>query len=358
MTILGTRPEIIRLSLIIQKLDRNCKHVLVHTGQNFETSLFELFFEELGLRPPDYVLNSRKETPMAQVGAILENCEKLIQKEAPDRILILGDTNSGLSAIAAKRMGIPIFHMEAGNRCFDDRVPEEVNRRIIDHSSDILLPYTDHSRRNLQREGIALNRIHVTGNPIREVLDHYKSEIRNSSILERLSLVPGQYLAATLHRAENVDHPDRLNSFISAFNLICEKKSMPLVCLLHPRTRSKLSDQILDGQNPLLKFIDPLGFFDFVHLEKQAACVLTDSGTVQEECCLFRTPNVTLRDTTERPETIEAGSNILSGSDPDTILNCLDLVLSNTNDWSAPDQYLVKNVSETVVKILTGFIPR
>ena len=357
MTILGTRPEIIRLSLILKKLDTVCSHVLVHTGQNFETSLFELFFQELGLRTPDHVLNSRKETAMGQVGAILENCEQIIKKEFPDRILILGDTNSGLSAIVAKRMGIPVFHMEAGNRCFDDRVPEEVNRRVIDHSSDILMPYTEHSRRNLLNEGIAINRILVTGNPIGEVLEYYKPKIRSSRILNRLELIPRQYFTATLHRAENVDHPDRLNAFIRAFNLICEKTEKPLVCLVHPRTRSKLSDQMIAGQNPLLKFIEPLGFFDFVHLEKQAACMLTDSGTVQEECCLFKTPNVTLRDTTERPETIEAGSNILSGADPDTILSSLDLVLKQDNDWTAPDDYLVKNVSETVIKILTGFIP-
>lgn len=292
---------------------------------------------------------------MGQVGTILGQCEQVINEEKPDRILILGDTNSALSAIAAKRMGVPVYHMEAGNRCFDDRVPEEVNRRIVDHSSDILLPYTEQSRMNLIREGISVNRIYVTGNPIKEVLDYYSDKIFSSTIHKRLSLDAGQYFLVTLHRAENVDDPARLEAFLSAFNKICDAKQIPLICLLHPRTRSKLSPVTLKESNKNIQFIDPLGLFDFVSLEKHAACVLSDSGTVQEECCIFKIPSITLRDTTERPETIEAGSNILSGADPDAILRCLDTVLDSPANWNIPPHYLDTNVSTTVAKIVTGF---
>ena len=358
MTILGTRPEIIRLSRIIPAMDATCEHVLVHTGQNYENSLYQVFFEELALREPDHILHCKSKTPMSQIGAILGQCERVISEEKPDRILILGDTNSALSAIVAKRMGIPVYHMEAGNRCFDDRVPEEVNRRVVDHCSDILLPYTEQSRTNLIREGIPVNRIYVIGNPIKEVLDHYDHKIAASTVRKRLSLDAGQYFLATLHRAENVDNPARLDAFMDTFNAICNEKQMSLICLLHPRTRSKLSSLTLKKSNKNIHFIDPLGLFDFVNLEKHAACVLTDSGTVQEECCIFKIPSVTLRDTTERPETIEAGSNILSGADPDAILRCLDLVLHAPNNWEIPPHYMDTNVSTTVAKIVTGFQPK
>lgn len=355
MTILGTRPEIIRLSRVIPFLDKICNHILVHTGQNYETSLSQLFFEELGLRDPDHLFASKSPTTMGQIGLILQQCEQIMDRERPDRILILGDTNSALSAFVAKRMGISVYHMEAGNRCFDDRVPEEVNRRVVDHSSDVLMPYTEWSRRNLIQEGIPVNRIHVTGNPIKEVLDFYEDRINGSTILNTLSLSPGGFFLATLHRAENVDIPERLEAFMEALNRICREKRLPLICLVHPRTRSKLSSLMLEKNKNHIRFIDPLGLFDFVHLEKHAACVLTDSGTVQEECCIFNIPSVTLRDTTERPETIEAGSNILSGVDSDDILRCLNLVLDSPNTWDVPSGYLAPHVSRTVAKIVTGY---
>lgn len=243
LTVLGTRPEIIRLSRVIPALDRLCEHVVVHTGQNYERALHDVFFEELGVRSPDRVLECRADTPMGQVGAILSGCERAILDCRPDRLLILGDTNSGLSAIAAKRMGVPVFHMEAGNRCYDDRVPEEVNRRVIDHSSDVLLPYTERSRANLLREGIAGERIFVTGNPIKEVLDHYAPRIDASRALEDLDLAPGRYFLATLHRAENVDVPERLAAFIDAFQRLSGEHRAPVVVSLHPRTRSQLRKQ-------------------------------------------------------------------------------------------------------------------
>lgn len=355
MTILGTRPEIIRLSRIIPLLDGLCDHVLVHTGQNYDRTLYEIFMEELGIRQPDHVLTCRGETAMQQVGKILAECERVILKERPDRLLILGDTNSALSAIVAKRLGIPVFHMEAGNRCYDDRVPEEVNRRIIDHTSDVLLPYTERSRANLLREGIQGERIYVTGNPIKEVLDHYAEKIEKSRVLNNMELEMGKYFLVTLHRAENVDMPERLSDFIEAFQLLHKEYDVPIVCSLHPRTRSQLEKQgkVMDSGG--VRVFEPLGLIDFVHLEKNAMCVLTDSGTVQEECSIFNVPNVTLRDVTERPETIEAGCNILSGADPESTLSCVKTVLNLTSRWEAPSEYIVENVSAAVVKIVLGY---
>jgi len=355
MTILGTRPEIIRLSRIIPLLDRYCEHVLVHTGQNYDPTLYDIFFEELGIRPPDHLLECKAESVMGQICEILTECERIIQAEKPDRLLVLGDTNSALSAIVAKKMGIPVYHMEAGNRCYDDRVPEEVNRRIIDHCSDILLPYTERSRDNLLREGIPGERIYVTGNPIKEVLDHYAQQIEASNALKIFGLEAGGYFLVTLHRAENVDIEERLSKFIEAFHKLHAEYKLPVICSLHPRTRNRLQKQskALDWEG--VRSTEPLGLFDFVHLEKNALCVLTDSGTVQEECCIFKVSNVTLRDVTERPETIDVGSNMLSGAEPESILRCVKTGLGQPRNWSPPPEYLMENVSSTVVKILLGF---
>lgn len=355
LTIIGTRPEIIRLSRVIPALDGLCEHVLAHTGQNYERSLHDVFFEEMDIRPPDRVLECRAETPMAQVGAILAGSERLMTEEKPDRLLILGDTNSGLSAIAAKRLGIPVFHMEAGNRCYDDRVPEEVNRRIIDHASDVLLPYTERSRSNLLREGIPGERIFVTGNPIKEVLDHYAPRIGSSKAIGELGLEPRKYFLVTLHRAENVDVADRLLRFVDAFRRLSEDHGVPVIVSLHPRTRSQLTKRGTEMEGGGVRIMEPFGLFDFVRLEQSALCVLTDSGTVQEECCLFRVPTVTLRDVTERPETLEAGSNMLSGAQPDSILACVKAVLSRPCEWSPPPEYLARDVSSAVVKIVLGY---
>jgi UDP-N-acetylglucosamine 2-epimerase (non-hydrolysing) len=355
MTILGTRPEIIRLSRIIPRLDRLCEHTLVHTGQNYDARLSDIFFEQLGVRQPDYYLGVRAGTLGEGIAQILSKSESVLLENRPDVLLLLGDTNSALSAIIAKRMGIPVYHMEAGNRCYDDRVPEEVNRRIIDHSSDILMPYTERSRANLLREGIAGNRIYVTGNPIREVMDYHAHDVENSTILHDLKLEAGKFFLVTLHRAENVDHEDRMAQFIDAFHQLFQIYNVPVICSLHPRTRSQLERQsrTLDGGG--VRALDPFGFFDFLRLEKDALCVLSDSGTVQEECCIFGTPNVTIRDVTERPETIEVGSNILSGVSPDNILRCVKTVLAQPANWSPPAEYLAENVSEVVAKIVMGY---
>ena len=347
MTVLGTRPEIIRLSLIIGKLDQLCDHVLVHTGQNYDVNLNDVFFQQLGVRQPDHFLGVRGDTFGEQIGKIIAASEQVFLAEKPDRLLILGDTNSGLAAIVAKRMGITVYHMEAGNRCYDDRVPEEVNRRIIDHSSDILMPYTERSRANLLREGIESNRIYVIGNPIFEVIQRHDPAIDQSSTLSSLGLKQREYFLVTMHREENVDIEDRLQSLTQALMLLQEEYNMPVICSLHPRTSDRMQRYGVSLDDEKIKFHEPFNFFDFISLEKNALCVLSDSGTVQEECCIFQVANVTIRDVTERPETIECGSNILSGADPQMILQC--------GQWTVPPEYLVENVSSTVVKILLGY---
>jgi UDP-N-acetylglucosamine 2-epimerase (non-hydrolysing) len=353
LTVLGTRPEIIRLSRVIERLDAVCdSHVLVHTGQNFDPGLSDVFFSELGIRQPDVRLGVRASGFGDEVAQILARTDEVFERERPDRILVLGDTNSGLSAFMAKRKGIRVYHMEAGNRCFDDRVPEEVNRRVIDHSSDVLLPYTERSRSNLLREGIPSPRILVTGNPIYEVLCHYAKEIDASRVLERLGLETNGYFLATMHRQENVDDEARLRSMIDALTRVAREYGLPVVCSTHPRTRTKLDALRVAASEDHLRLEPPFGFFDFVALERAARLVLTDSGTVQEECSIFGVPAVTLRDTTERPETIECGSNVLSGVGPDDVLRCVGASLELAGTWSPPDGYLVENVSQPVIKIL------
>lgn len=354
MTILGTRPEIIRLSLIIKKLDRLCTHVLVHTGQNYDPNLNHIFFEQMGVRQPDRYLDVRGATFGEQIGQIIAASEAILRAEKPDKLLLLGDTNSSLSAIVAKRLGIPVYHMEAGNRCYDDRVPEEVNRRIIDHSSDILMPYTERSRANLLREGIAGQRIYVTGNPICEVIRHYEKQIAQSDILNSLEIEAGRYFLVTMHREENVDVEERLRSLFKALEMLQAEYQIPVMCSLHPRTRNRMERFSAGTGNEQIRFSEPFGFFDFITLERHAFCVLSDSGTVQEECSIFRVPNVTIRDVTERPETIECGSNILSGTEPQDILRCVQTVLEQKPEWTAPPEYTVPNVSSIVTRIILG----
>ena len=357
LTVLGTRPEIIRLSRIIEKLDSTCNQVLVHTGQNYDVNLNDVFFQQLNVRAPDYYMNAKGSLGQ-QVGAILSETEKILLDEKPDKLLVLGDTNSALSAIIAKRYGIPVYHMEAGNRCYDDRVPEEVNRRIIDHSSDLLMPYTERSRQNLLREGIPGQRIYVTGNPILEVIQHYDAQIRTSVILDELGLESGQYFLVTIHRAENVDIEDRLRELASVLNQLQRDYNTPVIVSTHPRTRARLEKFEVVNDNPKVRFLDPFGFFDFIQLERNAYCVLSDSGTVQEECAIFKVANVTLRDVTERPETIECGSNILSGVNSESISRCVSIVLSQKANWKTPPEYLIESVSDTVIKILHGYLWR
>ena len=287
-----------------------------------------------------------------QIGQMLGECEELFQREQPDTLLVLGDTNTGLAAFVAKRMGIRVCHMEAGNRCYDDRVPEEVNRRVIDHSSTVLMPYTHRSAENLVREGIERRRIYVTGNPIKEVLDHYAPQVDAADPFAQFGVEPGSYFLVTAHRAETVDDPARLASLMAALNDAVEKYDMPALrrCIRARRTRCGNS-----ASTPAkIRFVPPLGLFDFVRLEKEAFCVLSDSGTVQEECCIFGVPTVTMRDVTERPETIECGSNLLAGVEAERILPAIDLAVRSAGTWTPPAEYLVGNVSDIVARIVLG----
>lgn len=355
MTIFGTRPEIIRLSLVLKILDQHAEHFTVHTGQNFHEKLSDIFIKDLGVRTPDAHFQIKSKNFGEQVGQILSKTEEVLDHFKPDRVLILGDTNSALSAVAAARRGIPVYHLEAGNRCFDDRVPEEINRRIIDHSSAFLLPYTERAKENLILEGIERERIFVTGNPIREVLEAFAPQIEKSDALERLNAQPFEYFLVTLHRAENVDSEERLKSIFRALSAISKKYEKPVFISLHPRTADKLEKFDVRTDSERIRLLDPQGFFDFIKLEKSALAVLTDSGTVQEECAIYGIPNVTLRDVTERPETIECGSNLLSGAKTDFIIEAIDLTLSQPTNWKAPEEYLKENVSQTISKIVLGY---
>lgn len=355
MTILGTRPEIIRLSIIIKKLDLLAeKHILVHTGQNFTASLSEVFFYELKIRKPDYILSTHQTTLGEQLALMYKNLEKILLKEKPDKVLVLGDTNSCLSAILAERMGFPVFHMEAGNRCFDLEVPEEKNRRVIDAISSFNLPYTPQSKENLINEGFPKSRIILSGNPIFEVLNNYRTEIEKSEILNNLKLSNGEYFLVTFHRAENVDNDVRLLEIMKGINQVAEVYKKKIICSIHPHTKSRLAKLPSSKLNSLIELHDPFGFFDFVKLEQNAYCALTDSGTVQEECCIFHVPTVTIRKTTERPETIECGSNILSGINANQIVNCVDVMINQNNNWLLPEGYNHQNVSDKVIKLLLG----
>jgi UDP-N-acetylglucosamine 2-epimerase (non-hydrolysing) len=354
MTILGTRPEIIRLSLIIKLLDDHAHHLLVHTGQNFDDRLSDLLFRELDVRRPDAFLNVSSVSFGVQMGEILARSEALFLEHRPDRVLILGDTNSGMAAVVARRLGIPVFHMEAGNRCYDFRVPEESNRRIIDHVSSVLMPYTNRSRENLLREGISAESIYVTGNPIHEVMEQFAGRIAVSMALRDHQVEEKQFFLVTAHRAENVDIEHRLRSLIEALALLHDRYGFPVVCSLHPRTRSRVKQCGVSLDRPGLQFVEPLGFFDFVRLEQSAFCVLTDSGTVQEETCILGVPSVTIRDVTERPETIECGSNVLAGCSAQTIIKSVELVTEQGKRWQPPPEYLQPGVANTAVRILLG----
>lgn len=356
MTVLGTRPEIIRLSALIPRLDEGCDHVLVHTGQNTGHGLSDVFFEQFGLRAPDHHLAISGASFAERIGQVLAGIEPLLRAERPSKLLVLGDTDSALSALIAKRLGIPVLHMEAGNRCFDDRVPEEVNRRVIDHSSDVLLPYTEGSRRHLLREGIAPQRILVTGNPIREVLDAHQGAIAAAAdgALASVGVERGKYALLTAHRQENVDVEPRLRSLIEGVLAVAREHELPVVASVHPRTRDRLQAFGVPFDDELLIDGGTFGFHEFVALQQQAKLVLTDSGTVQEEACLLGIPAVTLRDTTERPETIECGSNVLAGVESDAIVRAARAALTGPTSWTPPIEYLATDVSSTVARIVLG----
>ena len=352
ITIVGTRPELIRLSIIIPKLDKLVDHVLVHTGQNYDYELNQIFFKQLKIRNPNYYLNA-KGTFSEQISIMFPKIEKIFINEKPDRVLILGDTNSSLCSIVAKRLQIPVFHMEAGNRSFDERMPEEVNRRIIDNTSSIQLPYSNSSMQNLLLEGFSKNKIYLTGNPIYEVLEKNKKMIQNSKILKSLKLKKNKYILITIHREENLDIKENFQSLISALNEISNNENIKIIWPIHPRSKIKIKKNNIK-LNPLIKTIKPLGFFDFIKLEKNSFCVMTDSGTVQEECSIMSIPYLVLRSTTERPEALEKGSGILSGLLKDNIIDSFKILSSLNKKSDPPLDYVSPNNSDAVIKILVG----
>jgi UDP-N-acetylglucosamine 2-epimerase (non-hydrolysing) len=355
--VLGTRPEIIRLSCVIERLDQVCDLHLVHTGQNFERSLSDVFFEELGIRAPDRQLGVAGRSFADRVGAIFSAVERMFEEERPDRLLVLGDTDSAMSAYVAKRMGIPVFHMEAGNRCFDDRVPEEVNRRVIDSCSDVLMPYTERSRENLLHEGFPANRVYVVGNPIKEVLDRHEARIAAATIRSDLGLEADRYLLLTLHRQETVDDPHQLGAILDEIRTAAEHLPLPVVFSVHPRTRERLETSGLVPNGELWRACAPFGYVDFVALIREARCVLTDSGTVQEECCILGTPAITLRNVTERPETLECGSNALAGVGAGLLRRLITAACETPHRFTPPAEYLAPHVSATVTKLVVGQLP-
>jgi UDP-N-acetylglucosamine 2-epimerase (non-hydrolysing) len=354
MTIIGTRPEIIKLSSVIKKLDKEVNHILVHTGQNYDYALNQIFFEDLGLRKPDYFLECKTTSLGEQIGSIIAKSEDVFLKEKPDALLILGDTNSSLSVIIAKRLKIPIFHMEGGNRCFNENVPEEMNRRIVDHTADFNLAYTDHAKMNLLREGLHPSRIFITGSPLGEVMSDNKDKIEKSKILETLKLTSGKYIVASAHREENIDDDRRFELLFESFNAIAEEFKMPIILSTHPRTRKKL-DQTKITINKLVTLHKPFGFFDYVKLQKNAFVVVSDSGTISEESAMLNFPAIMTRTNSERPESMDCGTIILSGVEKDNIINAIRAVTKyrKGND-EIPKAYRNKDCSDRVLKLILG----
>tara|TARA_B110000196_G_C21151102_1_gene669743 strand:- start:2228 stop:3355 length:1128 start_codon:yes stop_codon:yes gene_type:complete len=358
MTIVGTRPEIIRLACVIKKLEESnsIKHILLHTGQNFDYELNQVFFEDLNLKKPNYSLNASGETPSETIGKIFISIEPILAKENPDAILILGDTNSALCAIPAKKRKIPIFHMEAGNRCFDKRVPEETNRVIVDHISDINLTYSSIAREYLLREGLPADRIIKTGSPMFEVINSKIEQINSSDILKELNLKKKKYFVVSSHREENIDSEKNFLNLFESLNTIAEMYNLPIIVSTHPRTKNKLDEKRLK-HNSLIKFLKPLGFIDYLKLQKESKAVLSDSGTISEESSILQFPALNIREAHERPEAMEEGSVMMVGLKKNRIIQGLD-VLSDQNkgDLRLVNDYSMPNVSEKVLRIIISYI--
>jgi len=360
MTIVGTRPEIIKLSRTIAELDKFTDHILVHTGQNYDYELNQIFFEDLKIRKPDFFLNSVGETTAETISKIIFDSDEIMKKIKPNAILLYGDTNSCLSVISAKRRQIPIFHMEAGNRCFDQRVPEEINRKIVDHLSDINMPLTEHARNYLISEGIPADRVIKIGSCMKEILDFHSKEISSSKILEELSISSKKYFLVSAHREENVDYKGNLKDFLGSLNLISEKYKKPIIVSTHPRTKdriNKLNKNI--KMNPLIKFLSPMGFFDYIKLQQAAYCVISDSGTITEESSILSFPAIMIRQAHERPEGMDEGTLIMAGLDKERIIESIEIVTKLYKEKKIPsivDDYNVDNVSQKVLKIIFSYI--
>ncbi|RII27587.1 MAG: UDP-N-acetylglucosamine 2-epimerase (non-hydrolyzing) [Geobacter sp.] len=360
MTIVGTRPEIIKLSRVMAELDRHTEHLVVHTGQNFDYELNEIFFQQLGVRRPDYFLDAAGETAAQTIGNVIAKSDEVMAKEQPDAMLLLGDTNSCLAVISAKRRKIPIFHMEAGNRCFDQRVPEEINRKIIDHTSDINIVFSEHARRYLLAEGIRPETVIKTGSPMKEVLNYYQPQIEASDALDQLGVTPGQFFVVSAHREENVDSEVNFTSFLSTLNAIAATYDNPVIVSTHPRTRKRMEALGVEGMDERIRFLKPLGFLDYVKLQMNARCVVSDSGTITEESSILGFPAVTIRQAHERPEGMDEGTLIMCGLDSAHVLASIEIVMDHYAGGGRPfrllPDYDVENVSRKVLRIIMSYI--
>lgn len=359
MTVVGTRPEIIKLSRVIPELDKHTKHVLVHTGQNFDYELNEIFFNELKLRKPDYFLNAAGKTATETITNVITKVDLLLEKEMPDAFLVYGDTNSCMSVIPAKKRKIPIFHMEAGNRCFDQRVPEEVNRKIVDHLSDINMPLSEHARRYLLSEGLRPETIIKTGSPMTEVLAFHEEEINKNRILERESLKKGEYFIVSAHREENIDSPQNFSNLLDTLSAIVQKYKKKVIVSTHPRTKKKLESIGFVNNNPLIEFMKPFGFLEYVKMEQNAFCVISDSGTITEESSILHFPAIMIRQAHEHPEGMDEASVVMSGLRSDRVIESIDLVTSqyadDNNSIHSIKDYAPDNVSKKVVRIILSY---
>jgi UDP-N-acetylglucosamine 2-epimerase (non-hydrolysing) len=359
MTIVGTRPEIIKLSRVINELDRHLGHVLVHTGQNYDYELNEIFFRDLGIRKPDYFLEAAGTRAAETIGNVIAKADALMAEIRPDAVLLLGDTNSCLAAISAKRRKIPIFHMEAGNRCFDQRVPEEINRKIVDHVSDINMTYTEHARRYLLAEGLHPEMVIKTGSPMKEVLDHYRGQIEASDAMERLRVEKGGYFLVSAHREENIDVEENFNDFLATLNALAKTFGKTVMVSTHPRTRNRLEEREMADMDRRIQFLKPLGFFDYVRLQMNATCVISDSGTITEESSILGFPAVTIRQAHERPEGMDEGTLIMSGLKPERVLEAIHVVMAQVargpRQFRIVKDYDTGNVSHKVLRIILSY---
>jgi UDP-N-acetylglucosamine 2-epimerase len=360
MTIVGTRPEIIKMSRVIAELEKYVDHVLVHTGQNYDYELNEIFFENLGVKKPDYFLDVAGKSVAYTIGNIISKSDDVFEIEKPDAVLLYGDTNSCLAVISAKRRKIPVFHFEAGNRCFDQRVPEELNRKVLDHLSDINFPLTEHARRYLIAEGIKPDTIIKPGSPMKEILDFHASEIENSNVLERLNLEKGKFFIVSAHREENIDSEENFNDLLDSLNAIADKYKYPVIVSTHPRTKIKLESLNRNDLNPLIQFLKPLGFFDYNKLQQTAYCVISDSGTISEESSILYFPAITIRQAHERPEGMDEGTLIMSGLKKERILESINIVVSQFSAakriTKIVNDYNVDNFSIKIVRAVVSYI--
>lgn len=360
MTIVGTRPELIKMSRVIAELDRHTEHLLVHTGQNYDYELNQVFFEDLGIRKPDYFLESAGSNAAQTIAQVVAKSDELFEKERPDAVMLYGDTNSCLAILSAKRRKIPVFHMEAGNRCFDQRVPEELNRKVLDHLSDINMVLTEHARRYLLAEGIRPETIIKTGSHMREVLDYYMPRILESDVLSRLGLKAGEYFIVSAHREENVDSPEALCDLLDSLNALVEEYSFPVIVSTHPRTRNRLADIVDTTLSDKIVFSKPFGFHDYIYLQMKACCVLSDSGTITEEASLLNLPAVTIRNAHERPEGMDVGTLIMSGLKRQRVLQAVKTVVSQFAEVQPPvlsvADYENPRVSTQVVRVVLSYV--